>query len=55
MVTFGVSYFALCIGDGRRTTIKQNSADVSVFLGLRDWESHQGCASFVVKALIASL
>lgn len=54
MVTLGVSYFALCIGDGRRI-IKQNSADVGVFSGLRDWESHHGCASFVVKALIASL
>lgn len=53
IVTFGGSYFAQSIGDGRGN-IKQNS-DVGICLGLRDWERHQGCASFVVKALIASV
>lgn len=32
--------------------IKKNSADVGVSLGLRDWERHQGCASFVVRVSV---
>lgn len=33
----------------------ENSANVNVSLGLRDWGRHQWCGSFIVKSLIISV